>query len=445
MHKYVTTKEDFILTRHIQFSSIILTSTTLITCQKTPVMSLMCQRSESDWQQQIDVTDALVDWDAIQEHIQDTLGATSMSWAEETAAGTSNMVRFLETKDHPEDHPQFAVLVPMFDAECPEETVSCIVTAMRYIAEMTDIPVPSIICYNASPAGAGWPYVVMTKANGVALCDVWDDMSDGQRDTILHQVSHIMLEMYSLREDGKPFVPKPHSNGSGTDFWIKLTNDILAEMFPLDATKAKRYAEVWWMQSLIPSLYDNGLDTKGFPLMHNDFHSRNIFIVNTHSDHPQISSIINWDRTVATCTSSFAFPPSFIINPYNGPKEEATQERAKRNSRDREVFFHAVRDAELARYPGSNPVLSQAYRRWEGVYLFERCIFADLHGLHDLHDLFYVPLVEFIMGGPARPGVQGCYLQEVADSSHLKTAAEMLADRVMSANDDDEDSTSDSS
>ncbi|KAF9014362.1 hypothetical protein BDZ89DRAFT_1076750 [Hymenopellis radicata] len=373
-------------------------------------------------------------WEAIQQCVSLALDAKVMSWGE-TKSGGFNLIRFLRV----DGNPDVVVRVPLNHVEDPETAVHNTVAAMQYFHEQTTVPLPRIICYSTSSEEAGRPYVVTTKAEGVTLVEIWDDLSDHRRDVILRQVVQLVLEMYSQRFDkigslsrelgahGKWGIQaSPTSQRvytSGTGYWIDHATGRLATILAEAGPNAiYEYAHVWWMRSLIPSLYDDSLDTDGFPLMHGDFHSQNIFIVDADSDEPRISSIIDWDFTRTLCTSSFAQPPFFIVDhPLADPDDEQTQAMAGRNARDREVYTRLVREEEVKRFPNRTPRLSQALLNWEGVYLFEQCIDGGV-----MYSALWDTLVEHVVGDKA---ALHDYIFPLIETGILKSVAGELKEK----------------
>ncbi|KAH0838880.1 hypothetical protein J3R83DRAFT_7307 [Lanmaoa asiatica] len=124
------------------------------------------------------------------------------------------------------------------------------------------------------------------------------------------------------------------------------------------------------MRSLVSCFYDNSLDTQGFPLMHGDFHSQNIFVVDVDT-HPRITAIIDWDDTATVSTSSFAQYPFFIVDHPDWPEDEPLRPR---NVRDQASFNRLLAKAEREKFPDTAPALSRAFANCQGLYLFEQCI-----------------------------------------------------------------------
>jgi hypothetical protein len=371
------------------------------------------------------------DWEVIQLHVTRSLRCRFVSWGK-TKSGGFNLIRFLKL----EGPTEVVVRVPLDHVNDPESAVRNVVATMQYFQEKTNIPLPQVICHNASSESAQRPYLVTTKAEGVSLVEIWDDMSDAKRDIILRQSVQILLSMYSQRFDTMgilacggesglwSIVPQANQDNkvyqSGTDYWIDYANRRLKDI------KESRglagiygYAHVWWMRSLIPAIYDNSLDINGFPILHGDFHSQNIFIIDAESENPRISSIIDWDDTKTLCTSSFVQPPCFIIDhPLADPDDPKTQTMSRRNARDREVFKRFLQEEELKLFPNSPIKLSRAHENWEQVYLFEQCIGGGI-----MYSALWDQLVDCIVGDE---DAHINYIGELIESGIIKHVREEM-------------------
>ncbi len=88
---------------------------------------------------------SVTNWDTIQQSVSSTLHAISTYWGENNLV-LSILVRFLRVERH----------VPLKPGQRP--------------GDETTIPLPGIICYNASSEEAG---VVTTMAEGIALVDIY--------------------------------------------------------------------------------------------------------------------------------------------------------------------------------------------------------------------------------------------------------------------------------
>ncbi|KAF9510052.1 hypothetical protein BS47DRAFT_1373386 [Hydnum rufescens UP504] len=285
------------------------------------------------------------------------------------------------------------------------------VATMQYIEAYTSIPIPHILHYNteADGGGAASPYMIMTKVEGSPLCFVWDKMEDTKRDAVLRQIVDIYLELSSHRFDkigalfkrdgvGKdawylkplsyitdPDYPSPGQSSlgtmhsSGTDHWMAYSNAYLEKISNEDFgsdMKPYFYAHVWFLQSLIPSLYDNSLDAKGFPLMPADFHSQNIMVTDVDSV-PRIVAVIDWEFSSTAATSSFAQYPLFIVD---HPQWDDDHPLRSRNLRDQAKFNVFMNEAEGRRKPDGGHRLSNAFANCYNLYLFEQSIQYPPHG-----------------------------------------------------------------
>lgn len=67
------------------------------------------------------------------------------------------------------------------------------------------------------------------------------------------------------------------------------------------------------IRSFIPSLCDNSLDILGFSLIPGDFHSQNAMATDVESP-PHIAVIVNGEFSSMTATTSYEWPPLFIID-----------------------------------------------------------------------------------------------------------------------------------
>jgi hypothetical protein len=315
---------------------------------------------------------------------------------------------------------------------------------MEYVASHTSIPVPRIIHSSLDPTldNVQSPYVVMSKVEGTSLNKYWDDMPDAQRDIVLKQVVDILLELSSHRFDKigsifkagdgswhiEPTLRWPSDDipdamyTSGTDEFLSIANTRLQKIRDerFGALNDIDYIQYWFMRSLIPSLYDNSLDTNGFPLMHGDFNFQNIFVVDVDT-HPRITAIIDWDDTTALSTSSFAQYPIFIVD---HPVWEEDHPLRPRNAHDQASFNRLFAKAEREKFPNSATSLSRAFANCKGLYLFEQIMFDEF-----MYRRLFDKLVDHVFGPDGQEYGWYSYMNGLEDGI-LKDVVERLKEEV---------------
>ncbi|KAH7881939.1 hypothetical protein F5I97DRAFT_458712 [Phlebopus sp. FC_14] len=371
----------------------------------------------------VDATVEAVNWEAILRTVRNKVGATAARWGQQESGGF-NLVRFLHLDDQ-----EVVVRVPLYpDPETtgpmtPEimnqnvRNMANMLASMEYVATYSNIPVPRIIysCLDPELDNVRFPYVVMSKVDGVLLCTVWDEMPDDQRKIVLRQVIDILLELSTLRfdkigslfrtDEGSWHIEPSDSEADGVTYTSGIAKALAAANARLQEIENDQYGAVhnvndytrhWFMRSLIPSLYDNSLDAKGFPLLRGDFRSQNILVVDVES-HPRITAIIDWDNAQAVCTSSFAQYPLFIVdNPLWDDTDDKVARLRQRNVQDQATFNRLLEEAERKKFPDSAPCLSRAYAKCEGLYLLEQC-------MHDSYmcNILFPALVRHVFGADA--------------------------------------------
>ncbi|KAF8520306.1 hypothetical protein JB92DRAFT_3141497 [Gautieria morchelliformis] len=306
------------------------------------------------------------------------------------------------------------------------QRISSEVATMRYVEKHTTVPVPRVIEYSAESKGlVGSPYIVMSKAEGVPLSTLWDDMEDEKRNILLQQVVDIFIELSLHRFDkigSLVEVEVPGKTGSShegwaiaekvpveteddiepvlssrvwtnaADYWIAYANARIArvdeECFG-NPSKNYHYAQYWLIRSLIPALYDTSLDEAGFPLVPYDFHTQNIMVKEVEGQ-PCITALIDWEFSCTLPTSSFAQYPIFIMD---HPAWDDDDPRRQRNVLDRETFEKLFRQVEARVYPSSRSTLTDTFASSKGVYLFEQMIQYP-----EFYSEFYPQFLEHVFG-----------------------------------------------
>ncbi|KAJ3513459.1 hypothetical protein NLJ89_g2930 [Agrocybe chaxingu] len=352
-----------------------------------------------------------VNWTALAAIAVDIYQASTFTWGSQLH-GASNLVRFL--KLHSNEDVEVVIRVPYAQEEGIDEkemelsrlAMESEVATMEYVSSHSRVPVPRVIAYNSSSdgGGIGSPYMIVSKAVGTPLCSVWNEMQDEQREVVLRQVVDIILQLSSLRfdrigaifkgeggTDHSPWTILPLTKISSSeiwtiwpagvdktftsafDYWIAYATCNIERIDRNNFGSVKDYDYVcaWLHRSLIPSLYNTSLDTKGFPINHSDFHSQNILIDDVDTPSPRITAILDWEGTSTAPTTSFAQYPLFIVD---HPFWDDDHLLKPRNMRDQATFNRLMREAECRLDPDGGLPLSQAFEASHGVYLFEQLV-----------------------------------------------------------------------
>ncbi|KAJ1560524.1 hypothetical protein HK096_008311 [Nowakowskiella sp. JEL0078] len=384
--------------------------------------------NEVDVDERVAISESAVDWNALSAIACKQCNVETVSW-ETQISGGYNLVRFL----HLDDRMKTIIVarVPLLPvngltkrySEYLCARVESEVATMQYIESHTKIPIPHVIHHGVQNAGVHHlPYILMSKVDGSPLSSSWNDMDDEKREIVLQQVVDMLLELSTQRfdkigalfkrqENGKdtwylkpesvicpPEVPEGSDPAgslytSGTDYRIKKSKTKLEKIRENNfgsPSKAYTYTQAWFMQSLIPSLYDNSLDTKGFPLIAGDFHSQNIMVEDADTK-PKIVAVLDWEFSATIPTSSFAKYPFFIVD---HPLWDVDHPLKPRNVRDQETFLRLFREAECRKDDGELK-LASLYENCMGVYLFEQV---------QSFDFLFPKLFEYIFGNGGRDG-----------------------------------------
>jgi len=371
-----------------------------------------------------------VNWDTLSTTACKIYNAKSAIWSQQFNGGY-NVVRFLKLDDRKET--EIVARVPyvpedgMTDerARALGSRIASEVASMEYVAEHTRIPVPRVIAHDITKDGngVGSPYILMTKVEGAPLSSVWNDMDDDKREFILRQVVDILLQLSSVRFDriGALFkgdgVTKPvwyleplsavldiddssvartvskRLYNNALDYWTAYANINLEQIDKENfgsINKSYRYVMAWFLRSLIPSLFNTSLDTKGFPLFPGDFHSQNIMVTDTNTASPKITGIIDWEFTSTDATSTFAQLPLFIVD---HPFWEDDHPLKPRNIQDQAKFLRLIREAESKCDPEGSLPLTRTYEDCRGVYLFQQCLSGPM-----MFEALYKQLFKHVFG-----------------------------------------------
>ncbi|CAA7266322.1 unnamed protein product [Cyclocybe aegerita] len=367
-----------------------------------------------------------VNWSALAALAVDIYQASTFTWGAQLH-GASNLVRFLKLCSN--EDVKVVIRVPYTleeginekEKELSRLAMESEVATMEYVSSHSHIPVPHVIAYSSSSdgGGIGFPYMNMSKADGTPLCSVWNEMQAEQCEVMLRQVVEIILQLSSLRFESIGAIFK-RKGGTDHSSWMtlpltKINSDEIWTIWPEGADKTftsafdywityatrniKRidrnnfgsmkdydYVYAWLHRSLVPSLYNTSLNTKGFPINHSDFHSQNILIIDANTPSPRITAILDWEGSFTGPTSSFTQYPLFIVD---HPFWEGDHPMRPRNKQDQTMFNRLMHEAEGKLDPDGGLPLSQAFEASHGVYLFEQLVsFPYWMGGQLFHPLF---------------------------------------------------------
>ncbi|KAF9456883.1 kinase-like domain-containing protein [Collybia nuda] len=324
-----------------------------------------------------------VKWDILADKARRLLQVKNATWGHHTW-GAYNLVRFLHLDD--------TVIVARIPLEWKGTPIAVNrmkseVATMEYMKERTNIPIPHILEYSTSTENIGTPYILMSKAEGVPLSSVWNDMEDEKRESVLKQVVNILLDLSEQRFDKMGSLFRGETGweirseseisedaldtstfADGLSYWIAFANAHLKRIRDQNFGKHAKeyeYAQAWFMRSVAPQLYDPADDIGGLPLCPGDFHSQNILV----NDDLHITAILDWEGSATSSIGTFAIYPFFIVD---HPMWEDDDPLCARNVRDQATFNRLMRAAEGKRNPNGNLPLSIAFEGCQGRYLFEQ-------------------------------------------------------------------------
>ena len=252
---------------------------------------------------------------------------------------------------------------------------------MKYVERYTNIPVPHVYHYSSTEGDVHSPYILMSKVEGMQLSSVWDDMDDEKRRIVLQQVIDILLEIWSHCFDKNGVLFKQADGGEGKDAWyvehpsvIESPGDtnlkptishsnavdhwlahVNAKLYDIcnanfgSNGKHFNHSFMWFIRSLIPSLFDFSIDNHRFSPL-----SRQFSLAKHHDHRYQhihasvASSTGSRLRSGPTFTTAFTQYPLFVID---HPAWDDIHPLWERNVRDQAIFDELIRETERVRNP----------------------------------------------------------------------------------------------
>ncbi|KAI4644810.1 uncharacterized protein J4E78_009629 [Alternaria triticimaculans] len=99
-----------------------------------------------------------------------------------------------------EDGSEIVAKIPFPIAGPPKYTTASEVAVLKYLNKYTQVLVPKVSAWDADPSNpVGAEYIIMEKALGVQLYNVWDDLNDLDRLRLLRQLAIFESEMTKIR------------------------------------------------------------------------------------------------------------------------------------------------------------------------------------------------------------------------------------------------------
>ncbi|KAH6658102.1 kinase-like domain-containing protein [Truncatella angustata] len=237
------------------------------------------------------------------------------------------------------------------------------VAAMTWVRDATKIPVPAIVCFDASQDNAiGHEYILLEKAPGVSVDTIYDSLDDEKREYLIIQLMNYLMELrqcewhhsggLSMNENGKivpgrvlaeNFWQAPEIG----EFWgSEETIDTLNVTGPFDTytdyveghiqqytLNIEKHASLEWMRDIIPRLQafvaflkcnaTNLNDTK-YILSQRDLHFGNIMC---DSVTLQITAVLDWEFSAVLPLPIWTPGGGFLWNAQEGPEALAERDR----------------------------------------------------------------------------------------------------------------------
>lgn len=267
------------------------------------------------------------------------------------------------------EQPEAKRVVRKYVLRIPREKNSCIdqeLAALCFVRNKTAIPVPEMIKFDLTCENpVGEVYNIQPKIPGVRLCDVYMQMSQAERLSIIRHLAQILCEMHSVHsptagylgaskiikrdEDGKPtpeikivdFKTKTFKGLSGETLWGGMEDDtakpgsafqlLINQFYGWQEFGRKTHrgeSEDKLMEDfrkVTGQMKAVNLIGTGFFLFHPDFAPQNILVSKKEdeaqdrqpSDRPPewiVSGILDWDGTAFVPYSVACTPPTWIWN-----------------------------------------------------------------------------------------------------------------------------------
>ncbi|OZJ03858.1 hypothetical protein BZG36_03676 [Bifiguratus adelaidae] len=279
------------------------------------------------------------------------------------------------------------------------------VATMKYIEQHTTIPVPKIIHYDStSHNSVGAEYIIMSKVQGVRLCDVWNKMSTAQQKDVLSQYIDIVLQLKSLEfpQIGSLYYNERYKSfeiGEAIEMsWFLDERAIISDVHrgPFNSTydylqsaiqKESIYVKDYGSKSdqqhdlhdldalsrIVTSLTQSQSypSSETFVLCHGDLHSSNIMV---HGS--TITAVIDWECSGAYPLDNLCNYPIWLND-----DAKTTSEQSISNNHMRD-FFKAEMESRCPEF--IDIIERDSSLRLKDVY---HCLFAAFWDRERVHDV----------------------------------------------------------
>jgi len=284
----------------------------------------------------------------------------------------------------------------------PHHKTSSEVTTMQYIKETTNLPVPTVIAYDASPDNIiGFEWILMSLMPGMPLNTRWVQLSLTEKRAILTQIATYSAEMFekcrfksigSLQRDASGafetsrmsdmliwWYKRVHDNSvskgpfTTAQEWMKSTIQLVYnENHRLhDLAQDDDDREVWYFTrdnarrliDALPELFDDpsvapvkdDAATETTVLIHNDLNPGNILI---NPETLEITGIIDWENMSAVPIGIACSPPDLIT----GLQPRDTEP-------DHEAYWVSDDEDEREKNFGKSVIYTEHLMQWQDTQL----------------------------------------------------------------------------
>ncbi len=235
---------------------------------------------------------------------------TSITSYRELTDGFFNAAYFLELNDGSRcvlkiaPHPSVRVL------RYEKNIMRTEVEVMRLIKTRTDIPVPSILCFDSSRSLIESDYFVMDFIEGVPLNKIRETLSPGECHAVDVRTGQFLYQMNVITGDQFGYFAQPElQSRNWRETFDRMLRNVLADGQVVGVILPVGYDALY---SQLADHFD-ALDEVQIPrLVHWDLWDGNIFI---HPETKQITGLIDFERALWADPLMEANFGAFVINP----------------------------------------------------------------------------------------------------------------------------------